>query len=292
MDDGMGEVWTQHHLSRLLHACTTTAMQHRRTRSVNNHTDAVSAPPLAPPNPPTAHPQLSLSTLPVAALSRYALHYGLISNEPLTPAQATYPTPALPVELTLANSSYANQRKRSSMIPDRLARRAGTAAADLLNNGVILRRAGSAAPSATATPKPGEHGRDSLAATAVLNAQKRLNGLQPGEQHGTPSPGPQTSSDQQQQQQQPPTTTTTTPSNGATTNEWLEPGEPDVEELRGMTAYDGGVDQFKERLGALVKSHWDKVTTVKEGETIINFAYAVRMRSECRSVASMNLCRC
>lgn len=64
--------------------------------------------------------------------------------------------------------------------------------------------------------------------------------------------------------------------------EWIEPGEPDAVELRGMTAYYGGVDQVKERLGKLATSHWEKITSVKEGETIINFAYAVRMRSESR----------
>lgn len=61
----------------------------------------------------------------------------------------------------------------------------------------------------------------------------------------------------------------------------MEPGDPEAEELRGMSAFDGGEEQFKERLGTLAKAHWDKITTVKEGETIINFAYAVRMRSEC-----------
>ena len=62
--------------------------------------------------------------------------------------------------------------------------------------------------------------------------------------------------------------------------EWSDPGEPDAEELRGMTAFDGGTGQFKEKLGKLATAHWDRSTTVKEGETIINFAYAVRMRSE------------
>jgi hypothetical protein len=61
--------------------------------------------------------------------------------------------------------------------------------------------------------------------------------------------------------------------------EWEDPGEPDAEELRGMTAYDGGIEQFRERLGGLAKTHWDRTQTVKEGETIVNFAYAIRMRS-------------
>ena len=61
--------------------------------------------------------------------------------------------------------------------------------------------------------------------------------------------------------------------------EWEDPGEPDAEELRGMTAYDGGIEQFRERLGSLAKTHWDRTQTVKEGETIVNFAYAIRMRS-------------
>lgn len=62
--------------------------------------------------------------------------------------------------------------------------------------------------------------------------------------------------------------------------EWEDPGEPDAEELRGMTAYDGGIEQFRDRLGSLAKTHWDKTQTVKEGETIVNFAYAIRMRSK------------
>lgn len=59
-----------------------------------------------------------------------------------------------------------------------------------------------------------------------------------------------------------------------------DPGEPEAEELRGFNAFEGGMDQFRERIGALARTHWERQNNVKEGETIINFAYAIRMRSE------------
>lgn len=62
--------------------------------------------------------------------------------------------------------------------------------------------------------------------------------------------------------------------------EWIDPGEADAIELRGMTAFEGGEEQLRERLGSLARTHWDKLASVKEAETVVNFAYAIRMRSE------------
>ena len=197
--------------------------------------------------------QLPLSSLPVAALARYALHYALVPPEPLTPAQATHPTPALPRQLPLASTYYASPhqpvfRRRASLIPERRHRSDKLPVSSAHDEGLMeLDRA-----QPGGEPGAGASTSKAAAAAAAAGAEpSTANALNGRTAHATRS-------------QQP---------------EWEDPGEPDAEELRGMTAYDGGIEQFRERLGSLAKTHWDRTQTVKEGETIVNFAYAIRMRS-------------
>jgi hypothetical protein len=70
--------------------------------------------------------------------------------------------------------------------------------------------------------------------------------------------------------------------------EWVDPGEADAHELRGMTAFEGGEEQLRDRLGSLARTHWDKLAAIKEAETVVNFAYAIRMRSESNTRLSIH----
>ncbi|GAA99073.1 uncharacterized protein L969DRAFT_428862 [Mixia osmundae IAM 14324] len=56
-------------------------------------------------------------------------------------------------------------------------------------------------------------------------------------------------------------------------------GLPQAEQLRDLSVWDGP-DEAKERLARLAHSHWDRFPTVKEGETITNFMFAVRMKGK------------
>jgi hypothetical protein len=126
-------------------------------------------------------------------------------------------------------------------------------------------------------------GADGQAATSngrTTEGVKDINTTAANE-HGQPTNPSSASSSHEARAGQPSAVGAEQIANNAETQEWEDPGEPDAEELRGMTAFDGGVDQFKARLGKLATAHWDRINTVKEGEPIINFAYAVRMRSEC-----------
>lgn len=55
--------------------------------------------------------------------------------------------------------------------------------------------------------------------------------------------------------------------------------EPKTVEFADVTAYDDPTIVV-ERLAAKAKLHWDKRDSVKEGETLTNFIFALRMRGE------------
>ncbi|SCV73891.1 BQ2448_6321 [Microbotryum intermedium] len=67
---------------------------------------------------------------------------------------------------------------------------------------------------------------------------------------------------------------------GATTNPAKRPRwqEPKTTEFKGLSAYDDPV-VVTNRLAAKAKEHWDKRESVKEGETLTNFMFALRMRA-------------
>ncbi|SGY19103.1 BQ5605_C014g07561 [Microbotryum silenes-dioicae] len=54
--------------------------------------------------------------------------------------------------------------------------------------------------------------------------------------------------------------------------------EPKTAEFKGLSAYDDPV-VVTNRLAAKAKEHWDKRESVKEGETLTNFMFALRMRA-------------
>ena len=232
-------------------------------------------------NNPLYVPVLSLATLPVAALSRYALHYGLIGPDPLTHAQATHPTPPLPLHLSLAAGPLSLPRRRASLVPAR--RLQGQ---DRPDPAVVVTESEAVPPSTSITATT------TAAATAGSGDAVPAQSQQPGSTAGTTSvedastltqqqegdvqPGHEAIKDKGENRGTAPTAMSKRNNRG---DAWRDPGEPDAQELRGMTAFEGGHEQFQDKIGALAKAHWDKYQTVKEGETIVNFAYAIRMRS-------------
>lgn len=223
-----------------------------------------------------------MSSLPVAALSRYALHYGLIGPDPLTHAQATHPTPPLPLHLSLAAGNMALPRRRASLVPARKGDQDSAEAEaergmpvdpdrQQSEDAAVAAAATSGEPDITVPPEtaidqPTEPSADKPLETGA-EAEGKAKSSEP-ERAVTTLAGPSVST------------------NGA----WTDPGEPDAPELRGMTAYEGGYEQFQEKIGALAKAHWEKYQTVKEGETIVNFAYAIRMRSELTHIWALDSC--
>lgn len=203
-------------------------------------------------------PKLAMSSLPVAALSRYALHYGLIGPDPLTHAQASHPTPPLPLHLSLASGSVALPRRRASLVPTR--------------KGDIVEASEDPEEeeSKDIPVEPQQPEEATSAGIALPNTVEKDTEKADDDALDQPSSAHRESAILTSEK------TGTLASSGA----WADPGEPDAPELRGMTAYEGGYEQFQERVGRLAKAHWEKYQTVKEGETIVNFAYAIRMRSE------------
>ena len=190
------------------------------------------------------------------------MHYGLIPPEPLTPAQATHPTPALPLKLKLADSPIVSNKRRASLVPERPHK--STQEEDGNERG---------------SRQEAEQSRHTL---GVPDGDSGQINKASEEGHSLL----RSSDDQTREGQWPHMVATSVRPDlesqypEANQQEWMDPGEPDAEELRGMSAFDGGTEQFRERLGRLATVHWDRSMTVKEGETIINFAYAVRMRSK------------
>lgn len=202
------------------------------------------------------------------------MHYSLLPAEPLTIAQATFPTPLLPFDLAVASTSQVVPRRKASLVPER---RKPVPRKEPSPDPADAAVASSA--DATMPPTDGQGEQD-----AIAKVDKPAS---PGDRADGSAP--------RGVKRKPPEDSTTTPAGDTVTpstskpvqdnpqdTDWADPGEPEAEEIRGMTAFYGGEDQVKDRLAGLAKQHWDKTTTVKEGETIINFAYAIRMRSELR----------
>ncbi|KAK9900637.1 hypothetical protein P389DRAFT_166086 [Cystobasidium minutum MCA 4210] len=248
-------------------------------------------------------PVLPLSALPVSALSKYALHYGLVPPEPLTVAQATFPTPALPLQLKLSDSytvpstraiggggrDREGRRNRSPYVSsNNNARAASTSSSHPLPPNAVVKAAGG---ERSAEEQQQQSDADNHASTSKSLLQVNGDGSGSGSSsNATPNPtnAMMAKSRSSSQQGLPSDTTAAFAAYGLQqTPEWTDPGEADALELRGMNAFEGGEEQLKERLGSLARTHWDKLASVKEAETVVNFAYAIRMRSKILKSAPM-----
>lgn len=218
--------------------------------------------------------QLPLSTLPTSALSKYALHYGLVPPEPLTVAQATFPTPALPLKLKLADSyTVPAQRGRTSTAEGRRNRSPYVSVRGFHQPSPSTSSVQPAAVRASGEQRSEEHSDadPSSSGLAVNGINGTASGvtLTPTNALGNSRSSSNSGGNPQQQHVL-----------YVQTAEWTDPGEADAQEMRGMTAFEGGEEQLKDRLGSLARTHWDKLASIKEAETVVNFAYAVRMRSK------------
>lgn len=259
-------------------------------------------------------PVLPLSALPVSALSKYALHYGLVPPEPLTVAQATFPTPALPLELKLSDSyTIPSTRAIGGSSRDREGRRNGRSPFISTNgaragslNPVMAIRAAAAAAAAAGGERSEDHSdadnNQNHASSSRLSLLQVNNNISGDNSNSSTSTTPinSTMAKSRSSSHQGVASAMQVDDDIAHTNnnafasyglqqssEWTDPGEADALELRGMNAFEGGEEQLRERLGLLARTHWDKLASVKEAETVVNFAYAIRMRSKILKSAPM-----
>lgn len=229
-------------------------------------------------------------------------------------AQATFPTPALPIELKLAttytaptirssrlnagvNASNTDYRRNRSPYPVNAHHQtspsttANNNPAVSSSNGVGSRseRAGSSTPRFT-QGNSNNNKSNSNDGTAATSTSSKLNGAlsssNPAQDgtSGSSTPASANANAKANAGDQPLSAATAASGSNSSEDvkiaEWTEPGEADAVELRGMTAYNGGEEQLRDRLGSLARTHWDKIPAMKEAETIVNFAYAIRMRSK------------
>lgn len=198
-------------------------------------------------------------------------------------AQAIHPTPPLPLELALAGSNQVIPRRRASLVPDRKPRAA-------VRSGVSSSTIKSGNPADATKSQGAQEGHASNnavdgvnsgpkqhypAATMQVDTASRVHPDEAVAQSGSSksklkrSRSASTTFSEQAQREL----------DGSETN-WGNAGEPFATDLQGMTAWYGGEEQARDRLAKAAQAHWDKITVVKEAETIVNFAYRVRMGSE------------
>ncbi|KAI5481145.1 hypothetical protein MNV49_005580 [Pseudohyphozyma bogoriensis] len=187
-------------------------------------------------------PVLSLATLPPASLQRYLSRYGLLEpHGTLSYHHAVFPVPPLPaaIQPPLVGRSLPKTRGKHLRYADD----------DLLDP------AGGAAVPPPVTTNPLTVANGDGATGSSVNG----NGSTLAEGDGAASAA----------------NGTTGAGGNRKKRAWQEPKTSEFAEL---SAY-SDPQLVVERLASRAKAHWDKKDTVKEGETLTNFIFALRMRA-------------
>lgn len=222
--------------------------------------------------------QLSLASFPPPSLQKYLSRYGLLEpTGALSYHHAVFPVPPLPSILTppllrrmsIATQSQAKKSKPRHLLNEVIDPIGGMGSERHVRAGTLDAPNGNASAAAAGAAGTSASGSGSGRNTPMM----RLNehGVEEDAMTGSATPYDITAALE--------STSTSLLSSSSTSSRrrkrtWHE---PKTNEFANLTAYDSPA-VVVERLAKKAKLHWDMRDSVKEGETLTNFIFALRMR--------------